>query len=98
VNALTRLGLSLAQAGGVEEGLRYCRRAIDLHPSEPAPRVVTGMILAQQGRIGDARACYEAALLLDPRHVPARRLIDRLAQEPNTQQGHPKPAAAGPPS
>jgi len=100
VNALTRLGLSLAQSGAIEEGLGFCRRAIDLHPSEPAPRVVTGMILAQQGRAGEARACYEAALLLDPRHVPARRMIDRLAQAQNAPKGHPTPtpATAGPSS
>jgi Flp pilus assembly protein TadD len=111
VNALTRLGLSIAQAGAIEEGLRYCRRAIDLHPSDPIPRVVIGMILAQHGRTGEARACYEAALLLDPRHVPARRMLDRLANgAPNAaaatatatataaKQGQPTPtpASAGP--
>jgi Flp pilus assembly protein TadD len=102
VNALTRLGLSIAQSGGIEEGLRYCRRAIDLHPSDPIPRVVTGMILAQQGRPGEARACYEAALLLDPRHVPARRMLDRLAKgvppvaAMHNGQPTPTPAAAGP--
>jgi tetratricopeptide (TPR) repeat protein len=94
VNALTRLGLSLAQAGAIEEGLGYCRRAIDLHPSEPTPRVVTGMILAQQGRVGEARACYEAALLLDPRHVPARRMLDRLAQAQHAHAAQPTPTPA----
>jgi tetratricopeptide (TPR) repeat protein len=99
VNALTRLGLALAQSGAIEEGLGFCRRAIDLHPAEPAPRVVTGMILAQHGRVGEARACYEAALLLDPRHVPARRMLDRLASaagQTAAPSGRPTSAAAGP--
>jgi hypothetical protein len=40
---------------------------------------MTGLILALQNRPGEARACYQWALSLDPGFTPAREALDQSA-------------------
>ncbi len=48
--------------------------------ADVADKVWLGSILAQQGRIKEARACYEDALTMAPSFAPARQALDQLPQ------------------
>ena len=65
---LARALFSANDAGGAEAALSTAR---DLAPGDPAPTVLLGMVLQEQGRFQEARTALEAALGIAPRHAPA---------------------------
>jgi tetratricopeptide (TPR) repeat protein len=75
---LSVLALILVQQGRKEEGLdAYRAAAANGIPAEAHLRI--GSVLAQQRHSVEARACFEAALAIDPRCAPARKALAALA-------------------
>jgi tetratricopeptide (TPR) repeat protein len=80
VNALMLLATTLVQQGRTAEGLQAYRTAAALGQALPSHQVNLGMVLTQHNLHAEARACFEAALALDPGYLPARRGLQELAK------------------
>lgn len=70
-----RAGVRLVEDGRAEEALFSFKRAADLAPGWAEPLVVMGQAFATLGRRARARSSWERALVLDPQHVAAARLL-----------------------
>jgi Flp pilus assembly protein TadD len=79
---VSTLGLTLAQQGKTDEGLRLAREAVPLSPGAATPHYRLGLIYAQLKRPAEARAAFDAALGIEPGFLPAR---EELAKLPATQ-------------
>jgi tetratricopeptide (TPR) repeat protein len=75
------LGLTVAQRGRGEEGLRICDEALAMNPGAAIVHYRKGLILAGLGQVAAARASYEAALSIDPALGEARRALAELPAE-----------------
>ena len=64
--AYMNLGVSLAQQGELEAGIRWLRRAVEMHEGSPEAHFNLGQALALEGEDEAAIREYEAALTLDP--------------------------------
>ena len=71
VHALCMLARIAADAGEIEEGLQWARRATTEHPDTAAPHYAVGRLLEAAGRYGGAEASYREAVRLDPTHARA---------------------------
>jgi superkiller protein 3 len=86
---LGRLYQKRAQAGAdaslIAEAVRCYTRVLELKPSHALAHNNLGLIYFHQGKPGDARREYEAALRLDPNCEPAKanvKLLDAPARGP----------------
>ena len=68
----------LAQTGRYAEAEAQYRRAIDAAPGDLDLRVLLARVLAEAGRVTEARAELDAALARDPAHPAARGLLEAL--------------------
>jgi tetratricopeptide (TPR) repeat protein len=57
---------------------RAARRSIELNANDPVGFELTGLAVAAQGRVKEAREYFEAALKIDPNYAPARDDLARL--------------------
>jgi Tfp pilus assembly protein PilF len=80
---LSNLGTILAAQGRAAEGLHLCRLAIASGANQPVVQLRAGIILAQMGQIEEARACFRAALEINPNYVPAQRNLQQLPPAQN---------------
>jgi Flp pilus assembly protein TadD len=70
-SAYVNLGNVYAAMKAPEKAIARFRQAAGVAPKSPAPHMMLGVILEQQGRLAEARAAYEKALGLDSRFAPA---------------------------
>ena len=68
---LSRQGFESHQRGALAEAERLYRQALALAPADFATRQLLGVLLAQQGRNGEALEAISAALTLNPDSAPA---------------------------
>jgi tetratricopeptide (TPR) repeat protein len=64
------LAILAARDGKLAEAQSEAERSLELGASVRA-HLVLGQVLQQQSQLAEARAAYEAALALDPEHIPA---------------------------
>ncbi len=69
--ALHMLGVVCAQSGRREMAIQTITQAIAICPTDPSYHNSLGEALRATGRVSEARACYEAALKVDPSFAPA---------------------------
>ncbi len=74
--------------GRAEEAVVLAQRAATLAPGYPPgweghANVLRGRALEELGKVGQATAAYRRALDVDPRNVPARYAVERLAPTAN---------------
>jgi tetratricopeptide (TPR) repeat protein len=74
-------GIALGREARLEEALFSFKRAFDLAPAWSGPLVNMGAVFAELRRPARARACYERALVLEPKNVVARYNLATLARE-----------------
>ena len=72
VDALSNLGIVLADARELERAEAVLRRAVRLAPRHTGAWNNLGAVLAQRGQATDAIAAYQHVLGLDPQHQGAR--------------------------
>lgn len=94
VQALTRLGVLLADRGEWEEALEALDRAHYLRPSNAQVLFNYGLALERAGRIREARRRYQAALRLLPDYERVRQRLAALPEESETPRA-PRPEADG---
>jgi Flp pilus assembly protein TadD len=75
---VSTLGLTVAQQGKTDEGLRLAREAVAMSPDAAPPHYRLGLIYAQLKRPAEARVEFQAALAIEPAFVPAREELDKL--------------------
>jgi tetratricopeptide (TPR) repeat protein len=61
-----------ADAGQIEDGLRWAQTAASGNPSAPAPHYLAGRLWQGAGRLTEAEESYRRALQLQPNHARAR--------------------------
>ncbi len=79
--AASDLGSLLAQVGQSAEGEALCQDLARRNPTAPEPWLCLGAILRDQGRIVEARPCFEEVLRLVPGHRQALLHLAALAVE-----------------
>jgi hypothetical protein len=60
------------EAGELSEAEQLYRRILELRPERPQTHNFLGAVLVEQGRIDEARACFDRALAIDPACVMAQ--------------------------
>ncbi|MCK4873505.1 MAG: sulfotransferase [Phycisphaerales bacterium] len=76
-------------AGRRERASEAARRAIDIDPNHPGGHFQLGGILLDDGRTGEARACFEQALRLEEHHAQSLAGLGRLLElEGELQQAY----------
>jgi Tfp pilus assembly protein PilF len=78
---LSNLGTVVAAQGRADEGLHLCRLAIASGARLPVVHFRAGTLLAQLGQIEQARACFLAALEINPGYVPAQRQLQQCSSK-----------------
>ena len=76
-----RLALSYFRRGEFEQAAAWARRAIEAKPRDAEQHVLLGDALGALRDPAGARAAWEEALRVSPRHRAARRRIERLDQQ-----------------
>jgi tetratricopeptide (TPR) repeat protein len=74
----SELGFAKAQAGDVQGALAELERSVALLPTPPA-YLNLGLLLEQQGRVGEALAAFDAAAALDPADARPPHFAGRAA-------------------
>ena len=69
--ALVLLAAIAADAGQIDEGLQWARRAQDADPGAASPHYVMGRLWQEAARLPDAEASYRSAIGLQPDHARA---------------------------
>lgn len=64
--------------GRGDAAVRELRRAVDLAPENPAPRILLGIEHQRAGRLDEAYRAFAGVLRLEPDHPIARRLIAQV--------------------
>jgi len=72
-SAMKSLGLSLVLSKKVDEGVQICKTAAAMQPADAEVRYAYGYALGAANRFGEAIPELDAALNLQPNHVPARQ-------------------------
>lgn len=80
--AKTEIGLGEALAGLNDgmigaDALAAFKRAGDLAPGDPQPKIYLATELAQQGKFGEARTAFSAILASAPQDAPWRGVVER---------------------
>lgn len=84
-NPYNDIGVYLMQQGHLDEAIPWLDRAKKAKRYEPRhyPPSNLGSIYERKGRWRDAKREYEEALLIEPRHLPARKGLARLRAQAN---------------
>ena len=77
-DTLCALGFTMGRRGLFAEALDCASRAIELAPGTAGPQFLKGLLLSWQDRRDEARASFEAVLLIDPRFTPAQQALNEL--------------------
>ena len=85
----------LIDAGRLSEAEETIRLALSRAPSRPEAFFLAATILEKNGSPFEARENYATALALDSGHEPARKGLDRLAEEERTEPEETKRPPAG---
>jgi len=72
-SVMRSLGLSLVLSKNVEEGLQVCKTAAAIQPADAEVRYAYGYALGAAQRYDEAVPEFDAALGLQPNHVPAKQ-------------------------
>lgn len=87
--AQNELGYLLSRAGDSSGAIEHFRLAVQSAPGYVEAWINLAAELAMTGQFPDARNAVDAALRLDPENGQARKLSDRLSQDPAAQQKQP---------
>ena len=87
--AQSQLGYLLSRSGDTTGAIDHFKLAVDAAPEWVEAWINLAAQLAIGGQYTDARKAVDTALRLDPGNTQARKLSDRLAQDPAAQQAHP---------
>jgi tetratricopeptide (TPR) repeat protein len=72
------LGELFRRLGRFKEAEQSIRNSVSVNPNDPGALSLLGLVLHQQGKPQEARACYEAALAIDPNFPQAQRGLQSL--------------------
>lgn len=72
-SGLKSLGLALVLSNQIEEGIQVCKTAAAMQPADAELRYAYGYALGAANRFDEAITELDAALNLQPNHVPARQ-------------------------
>jgi tetratricopeptide (TPR) repeat protein len=87
--AQNALGYLLSRGGDADGATEHFRMAVQAAPAWVQAWINLAASLAVQTHFDEAREAAATALRLDPENPQARKLSDRLAQDPAAQQAHP---------
>ena len=87
--AQNALGYLLSRSGDADGATEHFQMAVQAAPTWVQAWINLAASLAVQAHFDEARAAAATALRLDPENPQARKLRDRLAQDPAAQQAHP---------
>ncbi len=87
--AQSELGYLLSRSGDTAGAIDHFKLAVAAAPEWVEAWINLAAQLAIGGQYADARSAVETALKLDPGNAQARKLSDRLAQDPAAQQSRP---------
>jgi len=87
--AQNALGYLLSRGGDAEGATEHFRMAVQAAPAWVQAWINLAASLAVQSHFAEAREAAATALRLDPENQQARKLSDRLAQDPASQQARP---------
>jgi len=87
--AQSGLGYLLSRSGDTAGAIDHFKLAVEAAPEWVEAWINLAAQLAIGGQYTDARTAVDTALKLDPGNAQARKLSDRLAQDPAAQQAHP---------
>jgi tetratricopeptide (TPR) repeat protein len=87
--AQNALGYLLSRGGDADGATEHFRMAVQAAPAWVQAWINLAASLAVQAHFDQAREAAATALRLDPENPQARKLSDRLAQEPAAQQAQP---------
>ncbi|HKD59433.1 MAG TPA: tetratricopeptide repeat protein [Terracidiphilus sp.] len=87
--AQVELGYLLSRSGDTIGAIEHFRLAVDAAPGWVDAWINLAAQLAVGGQYADARKAVATALKLDPENAQAKRLSDRLAEDPAAQQARP---------
>jgi tetratricopeptide (TPR) repeat protein len=87
--AQKELGYMLAKSGDAAGAVEHFGKAVEAEPVWVDAWINLSAELAVEARFPEARKAVEMALRLDPSNAQARKLSDRLANDPASQQTHP---------
>ena len=87
--AQSELGYLLSRSGDTAGAIDHFKLAVQAAPEWVEAWINLAGQLAIGGQYADARTAVDTALKLDPGNAQARKLSDRLAQDPAAQQAHP---------
>ena len=87
--AQSELGYLLSRSGDTAGAIDHFKLAVAAAPEWVEAWINLAAQLAIGGQYADARSAVETALKLDPENAQARKLSDRLAQDPAAQQSRP---------
>jgi len=73
VPVLKSFGLALTLTGQPEEGIQFCAKAATMQPADADVRYAYGYALGAANHFGEAIPELDAALNLQPNHIPARQ-------------------------
>jgi rhomboid protease GluP len=79
--AWSALGAAYWQSGERRKGLDAFARAADLAPADPSARYNYAVALAEEGRASEAAEELRVTLRLQPSHLGASQLLDRVQNE-----------------
>ena len=88
--SLNQLGKAMTLLGRQRDALEYFRRAVECAPDFDEARYHFGLMLAEHGKVAEARAEYETALRLNPDYFKAHNNLGLIY----LQQGQLAEAAA----
>ena len=88
------IGLGEALAGmndGVigADALEAFKRAVDLAPNDPQPKIYLATALAQQGKFNEAKSAFSAILSSSPQDAPWRGIVERSIAQLETSMNAP---------
>jgi protein O-mannosyl-transferase len=88
-SAQKQLGYLLARSGDAPGAVEHFQMAVDAAPGWVDAWINLAAEFAVEAHFPEARKAVEMALRLDPENTQARKLSDRLTQDPAAQQAQP---------
>jgi TolB-like protein/class 3 adenylate cyclase/Flp pilus assembly protein TadD len=76
---MTHVGLAKNLLGSWEQGITWCRRAIEVNPNYPRAYFQLALALAQLGRLDEAHSSVNAGIAINPSFTVTRARVDWTA-------------------